>query len=237
MYNIAIVEDEEHALKRFKHQLERYKEQNHQDFQLFSFTNAINLLTNYAANYDIVFMDIELPHLNGMEAAAKLREQDADVLLIFITNMAQYAVQGYSVQAYDFIVKPLQYYDFEMKMNRAISHLNRKRDDVVTINAQDGIMRVSVSDITYVEVCGHQLLYHLTDRVLLSRGHKSLNAVEQDLKAFHLMRCNNCYLVNPLHITKVTGSSVFVGEEELAISRPKRKAFLNDLANYFEGGK
>ena len=70
-------------------------------------------------DYDIVFMDIELPGINGMEAAHRLREIDQQVILIFVTNMAQFAVKGYEVDALDYIIKPAQYGPLSIKLDRA----------------------------------------------------------------------------------------------------------------------
>lgn len=72
-------------------------------------------------------MDIQMPHMNGMEVARKLRALDANVLLIFVTSLAQYAIQGYEVRAFDYVLKPLSYPDFMMKMSRVEHQMHRMR--------------------------------------------------------------------------------------------------------------
>lgn len=67
-----------------------------------------------------------MPHLNGMEAAQKIRELDKEVVIVFITNMAQYAIKGYEVDALDFILKPLNYYTFSMRFTRAVGRVKNR---------------------------------------------------------------------------------------------------------------
>ena len=76
---------------------------------------------------DLVLLDIEMPGLNGMEAARLIRSKDEGVILVFITNIAQYAIKGYEVGALDFILKPLRYSAFEMKLGHIVSQIERKK--------------------------------------------------------------------------------------------------------------
>ena len=85
----------------------------------------------------------------------------------------------------------------------------------------------------YVEIMNHRLFYHLIDDVIEMTG--VLSGVEQQLSRFGFLRCNKCYLVNPKFIVKVKGSTVQVGDNLLQISRPRRAAFLAELANWYAG--
>lgn len=101
-----------------------------------------------------------MPGLNGMEAATALRKKDSSVLLVFVTNMAQYAVRGYDVNAAGFILKPVSYYDFLMRMRKCIGILQTRVEEYVTLNMRQGIIRLPARDILYVEVNRHMLTYH-----------------------------------------------------------------------------
>lgn len=120
MINVAIVEDEDCAANNLSEYLNTFGRQNNTEIKAERFRDAISLLTGYSGKFDIVFMDIELPEMNGMDAAKKLREIDMSVTLVFVTNMAQYAVKGYEVGAVDYIVKPVSYYDFSLKLRRIL---------------------------------------------------------------------------------------------------------------------
>ena len=107
MYKFAIVEDNEAAAEKLAGFLERYANENNEVFEIIKFHDALDFLDGYRTVYDAVFMDIEMPGIDGMEAAHRLRRLDQKVILVFVTNMASYAVKGYEVNATDYIVKPV----------------------------------------------------------------------------------------------------------------------------------
>ena len=103
MIEIAIIEDTDIHARTLQAYLQRFADENQAAFYTTVFHNAVAFLENYSAKYDVVFMDIAMPYLNGMDAAHALRKLDKDVLLIFITSLAQYAVQGYDVDAFAYL--------------------------------------------------------------------------------------------------------------------------------------
>ena len=115
---IAVVEDEQNERDTLKGHLEKY-DGGRGEIQVSVFTTGFEFIENYRSQFDLVFMDIEMPHLDGMSAAEKLREIDPFVMLVFVTNLKQYAIKGYSVQAIDFLVKPVSYYALSILMNKA----------------------------------------------------------------------------------------------------------------------
>ncbi len=234
MIRIAIVEDEQRAAARLYEYFEKFQTDQQVDLQLTRFVNGIDFLEGFHGNFDLVMMDIEMPGINGMEAAKKLREKDSEVVLVFVTNMAQYAVKGYEVDAMDFIVKPVKYADFAFKMKRVLHALSIRKQPQITITTSSGMKRTNLSKLKYVEVNKHNLIYHFTDEDVSVRG--SLSKIEDELRENNFMKCNNCYLVNPKHITEVKGYTVTVGNEELAISHPRKKAFMQELNAWIAGG-
>ena len=97
MTRIAIVEDEAAVREQLAGYVQRYTRQYGTQFEVTMFTDGVEILEDYRPVYDIIFLDVEMLHLDGMETARRIRELDSDVLLIFITNMAQYAIKGYAV--------------------------------------------------------------------------------------------------------------------------------------------
>lgn len=230
MYNIAIIEDEKSAADCLTRTLKDYGDAHGERFNVYLFTGAVKFLDNYDAKYDIVFMDIELPDMNGMEASRWLRERDKDVLLIFVTNMAQYAVKGYEVRAFDFIVKPINYYNFAAKLSAALDYLAGRSEKYIWVVNREKRTRVSASDIKYVEIRSHTLNYHTTDGEVTATG--SLSKVEEQLAGLPFAMCNRCFLVNLKYVTSVKDMSVFLGDEELQISHIKRPIFMKALTDY-----
>ncbi len=229
--SIAIVEDEEKEFRRMEEMLTQYSAQTGETFSVSHFPDALSLLEGYTPKYDIVLMDIALPHMNGMDAAKKLREIDKTVALIFVTNMAQYAVNGYEVNAMDFIVKPVSYSNFSLKIKRALEYIHNDKAVKISIYTPDGVNVISASAVKYVEVSDHKIIWHTTDGELVSFG--SLTKVENDLPKPEFIRCNACYIVNLKYVKEVHSNSVVMkGGEELQISRSKKQNFLRALADY-----
>ena len=234
MKTVAIVEDEESEYLSIKGQLDKFTEEcgGKYKFECVHFCDAVVFLQNYKPVYDIIFMDIALPGMNGFNASKKLREIDPSVLLIFVTNMSRFAVSGYEVGAFDFVVKPVKYGAFRLKLLRALQNLEANGDKKITIPSPEGMRVIPISTIKYVEVMNHDLIYHTKNGDVKSYG--SLKKAESMLPSNGFARCNSCYLVNLKYVTGVKDYSVFVAGEEIAISHAKKKDFLGAIAEYLE---
>ena len=228
MLRCAIVEDSPRELEHLKECLARYSAERDIPLETTAFGDAASFLEHYRADYDIVFMDIELPGINGMEAAHRLREIDQQVILIFVTNMAQFAVKGYEVDALDYIIKPAQYGPLSIKLDRAAQRWRAAAESVM-VALPTGTQRLLLWEIYYIEVQGHKLTYHTEKGQLPGTG--TLQDAEQRLHGKGFLRCNKCYLFNQKHIQTVTGSDVVLSNgEKLQISRLRKKEFMEELA-------
>ena len=141
MYQIAIVDDEKIFTDQLEEYMVQYQKENPAEFQVEVFHSSIGFLETFQKDYDLILLDVEMPGLNGMELAHKIREVDEQVVLMFITNMAQYAIHGYSVGALDFVTKPLNYYTFAMKLTRALKRVPKKEATWIMLPLPDGVKR------------------------------------------------------------------------------------------------
>ena len=232
--NIAIVEDCADDRVRLQTYIDRYAQENNVAVNVTNFVDGLDLIDNYKPVYHLILLDIEMKHSNGMDIAAEIRKRDKDVLIVFTTNMAQYAVQGYKVEAMGFIVKPIQYTDFAVNLDRALAAARRREQDSVVFKTDGKIVRFSVKDIKYVEVIRHQLVVH-TATGNYDVWHMPISAVEQRLAEYGFARCNECYLVNLAYVDHIGGNEVTVGGENLLISRGKKKSFLQAFSDYVGG--
>lgn len=230
MLRLAIVEDEDVAAARLTDFIKRYCKAHDINYNIERFSSAVDLLKNYRPVYDIIFMDIILPYLNGIEAAKELRTYDDAVTLVFVTNMANLAVKGYEVEALDFVIKPVEYDSFAMKLDRAINAVRRRRSVDVPIQVDRTVKLMSAAKIYYIEVSRHYLVYHTEEGEIKARG--TLDALEKQLASENFVRCNACYLVNMKYITEVSGENLVVSGDVLKISRAKKKTFMQTLTNF-----
>ena len=233
MYRVAIVEDERGFVEELKSYLKQYEQENGQEFEVSVFYDGAEILENYTPKYDLILLDIEMPKVNGMDAAEKIRETDENVVLMFITNMAQYAIRGYSVGALDFVMKPITYYTFSMKMKRALKRVQKRELPAILLTLSDGVKKLEVRQIYYLEVQNRLLHYHTEEGEFVVRG--TLQSAENALPANVFAKCNHWYLVNLMHVTAVRKNTAMVGPFELEISRRNRTGFLKALAEYMGG--
>lgn len=117
---IAIVDDDAKERSLLKDYAERYAEEKKLDFGIVEFDSGLNFSADYAEPFDIILLDIEMPHLDGLKVAREIRKVDTAAVIIFITRMAQYAIKGYEVDALDFMLKPVTYFNLSAKLSRAM---------------------------------------------------------------------------------------------------------------------
>ncbi len=177
-------------------------------------------------------MDIEMVGTDGMTASKLLRERDDNVLLIFVTNLSQYALKGYEVHAFDFIVKPINYYNFILKMERAFVEIRHRQDKSIALSFNGEKRVVKVSTIQYIEVMGHSLTFHTTTGNFVV-SNKSMSEVQKQLEGFDFTYCNRCFFVNLKYVTGVKDENVYVAGEPLKIAKTRRNEFMRTLNKYF----
>lgn len=233
MVRIAVVEDSAADWTILQNLLERYSGTKPERFSITRFPNGMDFISDYKADFDIILMDIDMPHLNGLDTARRLRQVDENVTLIFITNLAQYAINGYEVRALDFMVKPVEYGELEYKLDRALLHRCKRGDDTLTLETAGVTRRVPLRTIYYVEVYNHSLIYHTASGDIAAYG--QLKDLETDSRFAQFAKCNSCYLVNCEQVTQVHPDHVLVGGDRLPISRRRKKEFMGRLAEVLGG--
>ncbi len=236
MFRIAVVEDDQTYAAQLKEYLNQYEKERGYKIGVTLFQDGEDIVTNYSAEYDMILMDVEMAFMDGMTAAEKIREQDTEVVIIFITNMPQYAIQGYKVDALDYVLKPISYFAFSQRIDRALTRVKRKEKKYITVPQKGGMRKLAESEICYVEVRDHLLIYHLKDREVVAKG--AIKDVEDELDEKLFFRCNRCYLVNLEYVEDFRGNDVTVAGDVILVSRSKKKPFLDALNDYMnEVGK
>jgi DNA-binding LytR/AlgR family response regulator len=234
MIRVAIVEDEQIYQKQFASFLEKYEQEKGEHFALSSFFDGYDVVEKYQASYDIIFLDIQMKTMDGLKTAQKIRERDENVVIIFVTSMAQYAVRGYAVNALDYLVKPVSYFTFSQTMDRAVKKLREKSARFLTITQEGGMIRLDIPQIRYLESSGHTMIVHAESGDYSFRS--TMKEMEEKLSGESFVRGNSGYLINLAHVQQVRQNVAVVSGEELVISRPKKKAFMEALTDYL-GGK
>lgn len=233
MLRISLVEDSIKDRELLHRYLTQYAQAHQLECEIRTFPDGIEFLEHYDGGSDIIFMDVEMPHLNGMDIARRLRRIDAFVVLVFVTNMAQYAVQGYEVDAVDYLLKPVSYATFESKFRRILTFVRQKEPVRIVLPVEGSILRLSLEEIFYLEKDHNKIVYHTKQGEYHTRGTMAERA--ELLETHGFSRCTAGILVNLRYVTRVEKDLVWLGTLRLPLSRPQRKNFHNDFLAYLGG--
>lgn len=240
MIRLAIVDDDNNDSSVLYAHCERFmQEEENRKYSLTvkTFADGNVFLSEHKKNlFDAVFLDIDMPLVSGMSVAETLRQTDQEICIVFITNMAQYALDGYRVDALDFAVKPVGYYDIALKLNKIVKNISRRPDKALVIKTTEGdTLRLPYSVITYVEVMSHYLVYHTKTETYHCRG--SMKEVEDILLPYSFARLSKSYLVNLKYVSGVNKKemTVTVFEDTLFMTRTMKDSFLDAFYTYLGG--
>ena len=231
---IAIVDDLKTELDLLRGYLNDFANEQAIEISIDSFESGDIFLAQFKGQYDLIFMDIDMPGLNGIDTARAIREIDENVVLMFVTAMPQYALVGYEVDAIDYVIKPVSYPDFALKLKKALRYVKQnKADEPLILQTKDGLVTINIRDIYFVEASLHYCIYHTKDGEYKVR--EKISAVEQRLTPFDFARCNAGYLVALKHVKAIIKDDVQVGDFVLKISRGKKASFTEKFTRTLGG--
>ena len=230
MVRIAIVEDETESCETLRGYLDQYRRERGCEMKVSAFSDGADIADDYRPEYDIIFMDIQMAGLDGMTAAERIRAADPEVILIFITQLAQFAIRGYAVEALDYLLKPVSYYAFAQRLDRAMGRIRKKAARYLMLQVKGGVRKVNISDIRFIESRGHTMLVHMKDEVQESSA--TMADLETALREYDFCRANKGYLINLAYVDGVRDGCAVVGEDHLLISRGRKNSFMAELTDY-----
>ena len=233
MIRVLIAEDDPRCYQELERFLDDYSRETGRTFQITHYDNGEDLVERYRPEFDLLLLDVDMPFLDGMTAAGHIRGVDPEVVIVFVTNLAQYAIQGYSVNALDYILKPLNYFSFSQRLTRCLRYVKKREEAYVTVSVKGGALKLEVGDFFYIERLGLQLMFQTRDGIHASSS--TLQQMEEALADRGFARRNKGYLVNLAHVRGVQDGCAVVQGDRLLISRGRRAAFLDALADYVGG--
>jgi DNA-binding LytR/AlgR family response regulator len=233
MINLAIVEDEDSYAQQLTEFIQKFQEESGNYFKVTRFSDGDEITNGYKGQFDIILMDIEMKLMDGMTAAEEIRRLDQEVVIMFITNMTNYAIRGYQVDALDYVLKPVSYFAFSQKLDRAISRIRKSDSKIISVEMPSGVKKLDIDNIFYIESEGHNLNFYT------SAGEFSVRArmadFEQQLSEYNFFRSNKGYLVNLKYVDGVENGACIIAGKQLLISRSRKSDFMNALTDYMAG--
>lgn len=231
VYKVAVIEDLKDDSDYLIKSIEKYqKEKGDISFDINLFTNAEQFLNPSTSNFDILFIDIELPGMNGVELAQKIRSKNQSVVIVFVTTMRKYVIKGYEVDAINYILKPYDYGSIKYTLDKCIKNIMLNPQDTYVAKI-DGAMKVfNTNNIYFFAIMKHDLLISTTSGDFVTYG--NLTTVEKSLNKKVFARISSSIIVNLKHVQQVKGNYVKINNQELLIGRSKKKEFINAFLEY-----
>ena len=227
---VAIAEDQEDELAELAEYFNRTGKE--ESWELEEYHSGEELLAHFSrGKYDLILLDIQMKEMDGLQTAQEIRKTDPLVMLIFVTNLVHYAVQGYSVHAYDFWVKPVTFEMFSGKIKAALSVLNHRKNRTYSFRTvSDGYVQLGREDIRYVEIVARKLFLHTREKAY--QCNLSMQEMESQLEGDFFFRCHAAVLINLSAVREVGKSEVKIDETYLPVSKHRRRELMNALSEY-----
>ena len=202
------------------------------DVIIDQFSDGRMLLERFDANpYDVLFLDIEMPAMDGITLAKKLRERSENVFLVFLTSHVEYALEGYEVNALRYLTKPIR----EDKLREVLSYVMKKNSGKrqLMVKSDGEEFRINIADIVYLEAQNQYVMIHALSGDHLVRA--NLGDFEDQLKKDGFFRIHRGYLISLLKVKKLAkGFVTMEGGALLPVSRSNLKALKESLYSAVE---
>jgi len=233
LLRIAICDDEQFYREKIQILLRRYFEKCDLPYEISAFASGEDFLEQCEnrAKYDIVFMDISMEELDGMQTAQQIRAFHSDTDIVFVTAFLDYALEGYKVNAIRYILKDT--------LDGAVAEcmdaiLRRRKTAQVTFSFMEGEKKLYTDNILYVESRKHKsVFFYMETGIVNYQIYDKLDAIEEKLSGCGFLRIHKSYLVNLKHIRKISNYTVMLGTgEELPVPRPRYQAVKEAFVEY-----
>jgi len=195
-------------------------------FQITTFAGGLSLLDeihDQKALFDIIFLDIFMPGLNGIDIAREIRRRQKDVKIVFISSSDAHYPEAYDVFAFNYILKPLNQDKLNAILEHALMDIRKQRQQQVSFSYKGTTYRIFCKDIMYIESRDKIVLFHMTDKSTL-QCYAQLDGIIEKLPEEFFIRCHQSFAVNLLHVTEMADQHFRIDPVVISISKKYREA-------------
>lgn len=232
--NIALCDDEQIFRDELKSILLKIGIQKNVSFNIYNFTSGEELIqhiNNSSTKYDLIFLDIIMDSLNGIETAKYIRNKDKNVQIVFLTSSIEFALDGYEVKALNYLIKPAKYESVLKSINGLFEDDNK---DFYTFKIKNILYQIALRNINYFEVTNRLITIHCVENTCEENSfYKKLDDVTAELEDFGFVRCHRSYLVNLKNIYSISSDEViFKNGDKALVSRKYNKHLKDEFLKY-----
>lgn len=232
---LAICDDNKVELSRLTHFIDKYKISRHIDCDYAVFYSGFDLISalEKGEHFDVYCLDIIMPAFSGIDAAREIRTIDKNAPIIFLTSSPDFAIESYSVKAANYILKPVMIDVLFQSLDDILEQISQKSPDMLVLKSTEGIQKILISNIVYIEVIGRKVFYHLISGRLVECT-ESISAVYDTLLPYgNFIRPHRSYIVNMNYIDAMDTSSITMQTEAvIPIAQGKAKEIREAYLEY-----
>lgn len=233
MLQVAICDDSPEIRATLRDDLNRFSAESGIDLTVAQFDCGEALLAHGTDGVDLLILDIQMSGLDGLETARRIRATNQNLTIIFFTNYIQYALEGYEVQAYRFLLKPLTYEQFSDVVGKTLTELHARRKAVLVVRTKAQTRQLPIDALQYVETYkGHVLLHTPTETI---ESFTTMKELEETLKAHKFLRCHTAFLVSMREIKSITQQDVVLRNGQLIPLSKHRKKAVREVVTVYWG--
>lgn len=227
MLKIAICDDEINVLNKTKNIIENYTKFS---IEIYTYESGEDLISNYI-DFDIIFLDIDMKGINGIEAAKRIREKDKLVKIIYVTNYTDYTSSAFSVHAFGYIVKPVQKNQIYHHLDEAISYMQEEVSEVLEFNTTEGIVRIDLKDIYYFEYKLRKVIMKVNDYSYIIR--EKISDIGNKMEKYNFVMPHKSFSINLYNVKSVKGYDIHMMDGSIIpLSQKKSTQFRQSLNIY-----
>ena len=219
MFRIVICEDDLSYRELLKGFIYKVFEETQEELDLIEFGSGEEALSEEVIleGIDIFFLDIQMNKLTGMDLARLIRKENDASEIIFVTSLVNYIQEGYTVRAYRYLLKPINYEDLRSHLLSCMSDIIKSRENFMIIENRGITYKVSINKIMYIEVRKKDLTIYTLDGIYQTKN--SMEKIEKKLIRYNFFRCHKSYLINMEHIEIIHKNTVFINNQEIPVSK------------------
>lgn len=220
---IGICDDNPLTLKKIGEYIDTINKKKTYTLEARYYKSGEELLLEYTNQYKLLLLDIEMKELNGIETARKIREKDKEVKIIFITNFLQYATEGYKVNAYRYLLKPISYQVFVKEIDSVLEEIDKSCKEIF-IKSKNKSYKMKLNDLIFIESYGHYIIYHMKEEKISVRS--SLKLLNKELSDYYFFQVHKSYIINLSYVSSYNYQSVTMETgESIPISKYRYQEF------------
>ena len=221
MFNIALCEDNSLQREELKNNLSKVLDEIGVEYKILTFETGEDLLKEYPEKLDMLFLDIQMGELTGMETARKVRKYDDKVEIIFITALWDYIQKGYEVRAFRYLIKPVKFKELQEQVTACVENILHKRYTYITIKDKNNVLKIRTEDILFLETFERKVIIHTNSQDYIVK--MSMNKLEKELTNKGFFRCHTSYIVNLIKIEEIKKDYLLINKFTLPVSKHRMK--------------